>query len=62
VFYILKALVSKDIWWKEYYACLNRKMANVQNRSIFIHEIQEIADFRNDPEPFASIYYILKKI
>ena len=54
--------LSKDIWWKEYYACLNRKMANVQNRSIFIHEIQEIADFRNDPEPFASIYYILKKI
>ena len=54
--------LDESIWWKEYYACLEQSIKSVPNKELFQNEIQEISEYKNSPEKFRSIIYVLEKI
>ncbi|MCU0822560.1 MAG: class I SAM-dependent methyltransferase [Spirochaetes bacterium] len=53
--------LDENIWWNEYYSCLQNKINVINDDAIFKNEIKEINDIKSAPEKFRSIYYILKK-
>ncbi len=52
--------LNKDTWWDEYYSCLEERMVKTGNTNLFAEEINEINEYKLNPEKFESIYYILK--
>lgn len=53
-------VIDEKAWWKEYFNCLEMKIKNSENKVIFQNEIKEITDYKNNPNNFRSIYYILQ--
>jgi len=51
--------LNEDIWWNEYYSCLEKSIEYFNNDAIFKSEINEILHFKKDPTLFKSIYYVL---
>ena len=51
--------LNEDVWWNEYYSCLEKSIEYFNNDSIFKSEINEILQFKKDPTLFRSIYYVL---
>jgi cyclopropane fatty-acyl-phospholipid synthase-like methyltransferase len=52
--------LDKNIWWNEYYSCLEKKIDEIGNNSLFHKEINEINEYKINPEKFESIFYVLK--
>jgi ubiquinone/menaquinone biosynthesis C-methylase UbiE len=51
--------LNEDVWWNEYYSCLEKSIEYFNNDSIFKSEINEIFQFKKDPTLFKSIYHVL---
>jgi len=62
--YNLKMLESftlnPDVWWNEYYDCLEKKIKNIYNGNQFENELKEIEGYKKNPLNYRSIYYILR--
>jgi cyclopropane fatty-acyl-phospholipid synthase-like methyltransferase len=54
-------ILDKKIWWDEYYSCLEERIIKNSGNSSFTREINEINEYKNKPEKFESVFYILKK-
>lgn len=52
--------LNDDVWWNEYYNCLEIKIQSLNNDELFKNEIKEINDYKIDSQSFKSIYYILQ--
>lgn len=53
-------VLNNDVWWNEYFYPLEKKIEESKEQEIFKKEIKEIDEYRNNPELFQSIYYVLK--
>jgi ubiquinone/menaquinone biosynthesis C-methylase UbiE len=51
--------LDENIWWKEYYGCLERLISG-RDDSTYINEINEINQYKMNPSKCKSILYILK--
>lgn len=57
--------LNEDIWWKDYYDELERKITAFSDKNIrdlFKRELDEIEMYKKNPARFRSMYYILKKL
>lgn len=54
--------LDETIWWNDYYACLEASIKSVDDIAPYQNEIHEINEYKNNPEKFRSIFYVLKKI
>lgn len=54
--------LGPEIWWKEYYACLEKHIKETGNDRWFVQEISEINAYKTNPSDFRSCYYILRNI
>jgi SAM-dependent methyltransferase len=52
--------LDKNTWWNEYYSCLEKKIDEIGNNNLFHKEINEINEYKINPEKFESIFYVLK--
>ncbi len=50
--------LNENIWWNEYYGCLERSISTSEGVS-HINEINEIIEYKNNPAKCKSIIYIL---
>ncbi|MEA4925705.1 MAG: class I SAM-dependent methyltransferase [Syntrophomonadaceae bacterium] len=53
-------VLDENVWWDDYYRCLEKSISK-ENEELFEREINEIIQFKKNPEIFRSIYYVLKK-
>jgi len=53
-------VLDENVWWKEYYVCLERKISSTNKDNLFEKEINEIAGYRKNPLEYRSVYYILQ--
>jgi SAM-dependent methyltransferase len=53
--------LDKDVWWKEYYECLEKRIAAMDRDESFERELREIREYKRDPRNFRSVYYVLQK-
>jgi cyclopropane fatty-acyl-phospholipid synthase-like methyltransferase len=51
--------LNQDVWWNEYYDCLEKKIKNIYNGNQFENELKEIEGYKKNPLNYKSIYYIL---
>jgi hypothetical protein len=51
--------LGEDVWWNEYYKCLEKKIGSSGRNDLFRQELTEISQYHAHPERFRSIYYIL---
>jgi ubiquinone/menaquinone biosynthesis C-methylase UbiE len=59
---LLDACVLDDaVWWRAYFAPLERAIGESGDAAAFAEERREIAAFKNRPWESRSIYYVLKK-
>ncbi|MCO1604383.1 class I SAM-dependent methyltransferase [Desulfosporosinus nitroreducens] len=52
--------LDENIWWNEYYCCLERSIDNIED-TLCQKEINEIIEYKKDPENCRSIYYIVAR-
>lgn len=55
-------ILDEDVWWNDYYFCLEKSIKNKDDELLFEKEINEIIEFKKNPKSCRSIYYILKKL
>ena len=53
--------LDANVWWQDYYACLEALIQKEETISLYERELSEIADIKNHPEQFCSVYYVLQK-
>mgnify|MGYP001014800168 CR=1 FL=1 len=57
---LLNAFVlDENVWWDDYYRCLEKSISE-ESEGSFEWEINEIIQFKKNPEIFRSIYYVLR--
>ncbi|MFZ5643489.1 MAG: class I SAM-dependent methyltransferase [Bacillota bacterium] len=54
-------VLDENVWWNDYYSCLEKSVKNEDNDLLFNNEINEIVEFKKDSKKFRSIYYVLQK-
>ncbi|HPS58623.1 MAG TPA: class I SAM-dependent methyltransferase [Spirochaetota bacterium] len=52
--------LDENIWWNEYFACLEKRIHALEDKSQFKKDLEEIEACRRDPESCRSVYYILR--
>ncbi len=52
--------LNEDVWWNEYYDCLEKRIRKINNNRLFEKEINEINAYKNNSQNFKSIYYVLQ--
>ena len=52
--------LDEKVWWERFYACL--EAALLEEEVLFPAEQAEIRMYRERPEEFRSLYYILQKV
>lgn len=53
-------ILDENVWWDDYYRCLEESITK-ENEGLFEREINEMIEFKKNPEMFKSIYYVLEK-
>ncbi|MBC2722754.1 class I SAM-dependent methyltransferase [Desulfosporosinus sp.] len=53
--------LDDNVWWKDYYACLEDLIQRDENSLLYEKELGEISDIKNHPDQFYSLYYVLRK-
>ena len=53
-------VLDENVWWDDYYRCLEKSISK-ETEGLFEREINEIIEFKKNPEIFRSMYYVLKK-
>lgn len=54
-------ILDENVWRDEYYGCLEKKLACIEDMTPFHEEMEEIAGYRRNPLDNRSIYYVLRK-
>lgn len=57
--------LDEKTWWNDYYQQLEteiNKKENISIKHLFDSELKEIANFKEDPSLFKSVYYIIEKL
>jgi len=57
-------ILDEKVWYEEYVKCLEEKIkffGHEKNTELFINEMNEIQMFKEKPEIFRSVYYVLRK-
>jgi cyclopropane fatty-acyl-phospholipid synthase-like methyltransferase len=60
-----KIFLNEQVWWDDYYKPLEAEIEATDNtyyRNFFETDMKEIEDYKFDPTPFRSIYYIIMKL
>lgn len=58
---LLNSIVLDDnVWWNDYYCCLEKSIKQMDNDLLFQKEIYEITEFKKNSKKFRSIYYVLQ--
>ena len=52
--------LDKDVWWNDYYSCLEKEIVKLDDKEEIKEEIAEIEEYKKNPEAFASRIYIVK--
>lgn len=53
--------LNENVWWQDYFACLEALIQREETRYLYENELREIADIKKHPEKFRSVYYVLQK-
>jgi len=53
--------LDENVWWNDYFCCLEKSIKHKNNDLLFEKEINEIIEFKKNSKKFRSIYYILQK-
>ena len=56
--------LDEIIWWRDFYGPLENEINETENahlKNLFINEINEINQYKENPSPFKSIYYVVQK-
>ena len=57
-------IMDETIWWNDYYRQLEAAIVETTDRDVcerFKSDMEEIRQYKQDPSPFRSIYYVLIK-
>jgi len=54
-------ILDKDVWWNDYYDCLEKKIKSINDNNQFENELKEINGYKINPLNYRSIYYILQR-
>ncbi|OFY74149.1 MAG: hypothetical protein A2V46_13105 [Bacteroidetes bacterium RBG_19FT_COMBO_42_7] len=57
--------LDEKVWWNDYYKQLDNEINTVKNgqlADLFSSDLKEIEYYKQDPSPFKSIYYIVRKL
>jgi 2-polyprenyl-3-methyl-5-hydroxy-6-metoxy-1,4-benzoquinol methylase len=55
--------LDESVWWNDYYKMLETEIEALnigQKKSLFKSELKEIENYKRDPSPYKSMYYIPK--
>lgn len=52
--------LNEEVWWNEYYSCLEKEISALENDSLLGNEKNEIEQFKKNPARCESIYYVLQ--
>ncbi len=58
-------ILGEQIWWNDYYECLEKKISSYSNKNflkLFKTDIQEIELFRKDSSHYNSVYFVIEKM
>lgn len=58
-------ILDEQIWWHDYYKCLEKEIFSNSNKpllKLFKNDIQEIESYRKDPSQFKSVYFVIEKM
>jgi len=53
--------LDKNVWWNDYYKCLEKEISLHKNKDLFKSDLNEIEMYKKDSSQFNSIYYIVEK-
>lgn len=53
-------VLDENVWWNDYYSCLEERIKAFKRNDLFKNEIDEIAGYRENPLEFRSVFYILQ--
>jgi ubiquinone/menaquinone biosynthesis C-methylase UbiE len=53
-------VLDENVWWNEYYNCLENKIKKTKQENQFKKEIDEIEGYRKNPLEYRSVFYILQ--
>jgi len=57
-------VLDEQIWWNDYYKCLENKILSISNKELlksFKPDLAEIKSFKKDSSQYNSIYYVIEK-
>jgi cyclopropane fatty-acyl-phospholipid synthase-like methyltransferase len=57
--------LDENVWWNDYYRQLESEISAIdidRTRDLFKSDLKEIEDYKMDPSPFRSMYYIIEKL
>ena len=53
--------LDENVWWNDYYCCLENSIRHEDADLLFEKEINEIIEFKKNARQFRSVYYVLHK-
>ena len=54
--------LDENVWWDDYYKCLEKDVSSHENIELFKSDLNEIEMYKKDSSQFNSIYYVIEKI
>lgn len=54
--------LDQQVWWDEYYSCLEKMIAERTLHDFMQSDVKEISEYRLKPELFCSVIYVLQSI
>jgi len=52
--------LNEEVWWNEYFSCLEKEISALENDSLCEDEKNEILHYKKNPALCRSIYYVLQ--
>jgi len=53
--------LNEQIWWNDYYRCLEKEISSHRNKELFNTDLDEIELYKQDSAQFNSVYYVIEK-
>ena len=63
-------VVPKEVWWREYYCPLEKKVETLQKKyfndpealTFLVKEQKEVEEFKNNPQYHGSVFFLMQKV